>query len=81
MDLKLTCGRIHTIGFRRDSDFVLVLVGKSKSSCKPPEPRDIMPLMPLMPFTPLHARKLFGKVPLEMASIERGRDSVDEWSG
>lgn len=65
----LTCGRIHTIGFLRDNDFVFEFGGNSLSSCKPP--RDIMPL---------HPRILFGKVPFEIASIDRGRDNVDKWS-
>lgn len=64
-----TCGRIQTIGFLRDNDFVLAFVGKSMSSCNPP--RDIIPLL---------VRILFGNVPFEMASIERGRDNVDKWS-
>lgn len=66
---KLTCGRIQTTGFRRDNDFV-EFGGKSVSSCKPHEPRDKIPL---------HVRPLlFGNVPFEMASIERGRDNVDK---
>lgn len=64
---KLTCGRIQTTGFRRDNDFV-EFGGKSVSSCKPHEPRDKIPL---------HVRPLFGSVPFEMASIDRGRDNVD----
>lgn len=70
--LTLTCGRIQTMGLRRDNDFVFMLfVGKSLSSCRPPEPRDKMPL---------HERRLFGNVPFEIASIDRGRESVDKWS-
>lgn len=69
INFSLTCGLIQTIGFLRDSDFVLAFVGKSMSSCKPP--RDIIPLP---------VRILFGNVPFEMASIERERDNVDKWS-
>lgn len=56
----LTCGRSHTIGFRRDN--VFGFGGKSASSWRPPEPRLT---------TPFNWR-LFGNVPFDMASIERG---------
>lgn len=71
----LTCGRIHTIGLRRDS--VFGLGGKSLSSCRPPVPRvmpcpldrPLLPLMPLMPLMPLIPLPLWWPCPFGVALV------------
>lgn len=62
-EITLTCGRIHTIGFRLDN--VFGFGGKSWSSCRPPVPRVIQ-------LPPFNVRPLFGIVPFVIASFERG---------
>lgn len=59
--VTLTCGLIHTIGFRLDS--VFGFGGKSRSSCSPPDPRVMQPF---------NGRPLFGIVPFVSGSFDRG---------